>query len=105
MSYARYKFHKAMHSLDYAGQRKREWLAGEHVYRILRLKLEDVPAEIRHELRQFQQDMTSVKAKKMEDSVRATVRAMNEPAVSSMIGRIVSMRNMIDRSESTQSMQ
>lgn len=100
MSYAWYKFHKAMRSLSDAGMRKKQWLASEQVFRIVRLNAEDVPSQIRDAFRRFQVDMTKVNLQDVERSLQATVSAMDETEASAMVNCAIRMYDTLERHES-----
>lgn len=88
-----------MRSLSDAGMQKKQWLASEPVYRIVRLKAEDVPLEIRDEFLRFQGDMTRVKVQDPERSLWATVSAMDETRVSAMVDCVIRMYDTLKRHE------
>jgi len=98
MSYAWEKFHMAIHSLAGPGL-QRERLVSAYVYNLIHVKPEDVPADIRDKLRQFQHDITRVEAKGGEGLVQATVNSMDDTEVNRMIKRIISMHDAITRHE------
>lgn len=95
MSYASYKFHKAIRSLALAAGHKREWLASDYVTRILMLNPDDLPEATRCEFRQFQQDMIPPLSRSVKDAHRATVKAMSESEVIKTILRILVLHESI----------
>ena len=105
MSYAWYKFHKAVRSLTFARGQKRSWLASDYVSRILLLQAEDLPEDIRPEFRRFQRDMTLSPARTVVESLRATVKNMSEVEVIKMILRIISLHDALKSREQPIDMQ
>ena len=99
MSYAWYKFHKAVRSLAFASSQKKAWLASDYVSRILMLQPEDLPREIQAEFRRFQRDMTACPAGGVTASQRATVKAMNEAEAIKMILRLIRMHDVVKTHE------
>ena len=99
MSYAWYKFHKAVRSLTFASTQKKSWLASDYVSRLLLLQAEDLPEEIRPDFRRFQRDMTVIPARTVVESLRATVQSMSEVEVIKMILRIISLHDALKSRE------
>ncbi len=95
MSYAWYKFHKAVRSLAFARTQKKAWLASDYVTRILLLQAQDLPEPIRPEFQRFQRDMTMIQGQNVEGSLRATVKAMSEAEVIKMILRLISLHDVL----------
>jgi hypothetical protein len=91
MSYAWYKFHKAVRSLTVAHSQKKAWLASDYVCRIILLRPEDLPGEIQAEFLDFQRDLTTCPADSLTSSLRATVKAMDQAEVIKMILRLIRM--------------
>ena len=99
MSYAWYKFHKAVRSLSFARAQKKSWLASDYVSRIVLLRPEELPEEIRPEFLRLQCDMTLVPARTVVESLRATVKNMSEVDVIKMILRIISVHDALKARE------
>jgi hypothetical protein len=105
MSYARYKFNKAVQSLNEAGVRRREWLASDHAFRLLRMTTEDVPLELRHEFQLFLREMNPIlRANDTEICRLRAMRSVDEETVGRIIDRIMYMHDVIElRIENRQS--
>jgi hypothetical protein len=88
-----------MRSLSDAGRHQRQWLTSEHVYRIVRLSVQDVPQEIKDEFHRFQSDMTKVNVQDLEQSLWATVTAMDDTVVRNMVNCLVRMYDALERHE------
>lgn len=97
MSYARYKFNKAVQSLHEAGVKRREWLASDHAYRLLRLTTADIPVELKHEFQLFQREMKPI-LRTSEMGVRqwGAIRLVDEATVGRIIDRIMYMHEVIE---------
>lgn len=97
MSYARYKFNKAVRSLSEAGTRRREWLASDHAFRLLRLTPTDVPIALQQEFQMFQHEMKPI-LRASETGFRqfAAFRAVDEETVGRIIDRIMYMHQVIE---------
>jgi len=97
MSYARYKFNKAVQSLQEAGARRREWLASDHAYRLLRLTTADIPIELKDEFQLFLREMIPIlRASEMGARQWGTVRSVDEATVGRIIDRIMHMHEVIE---------
>jgi hypothetical protein len=97
MSYARYKFNKAVQSLREAGTKRREWLVSDHVFRLMRLTPADIPVELTHEFQLFQQEMTPLaRASELVDSRWSAVQSVDEETVCRIIDRIMHMHQIIE---------
>ena len=98
MSYARYKFNKAVQSLKEAGARRREWLASDHVYRLMRLTAEDMPAELQQEFQQFQREMRPIlRASEIGIPQWSAIRTIDDDTVLRIIERVRRMHEVIER--------
>ncbi|HEX7644558.1 MAG TPA: hypothetical protein VF472_20325 [Burkholderiaceae bacterium] len=98
MSYARYKFNKAVQSLKEAGARRREWLASDHVYRLLRLTPGDVPSELQQEFQQFQREMRPIlRASEIGIPQWSAIRTLDDDTVSRIIERVRRMHEVIEK--------
>ncbi|HEX8955929.1 MAG TPA: hypothetical protein VF798_06625 [Burkholderiaceae bacterium] len=98
MSYARYKFNKAVQSLKEAGVRRREWLASDHVYRLLRLTASDVPSELQQEFQQFQREMRPIlRASEIGIPQWSTIRTLDDETVSRIIERVRRMHEVFEK--------
>ncbi len=97
MSYARYKFNKAVQSLREAGARRREWLASDHAYRLLRLTSADIPVELEHEFQLFVREIKPILSAS-ETGARQwdTVWSVDEATVGRIIDRIMYMHEVIE---------
>lgn len=97
MSYARYKFNKAVQSLSEAGARRREWLASDHVYRLMRLTPADVPLELKHEFQLFQCEMKPLlRGSAIGVPQWNTDGVVDEETIGRIIGRIKYMHEVIE---------
>jgi hypothetical protein len=97
MSYARYKFNKAVQSLNEAGVRRREWLASDHAFRLLRMTMEDVPTELKQEFQLFLHEMNPIlRASDTEICRMRAIRSVDEATVGRIIGRIMHMHEVIE---------
>jgi hypothetical protein len=97
MSYARYKFNKAVQSLNEAGVKRREWLASDHACRLLRLTTEDVPVELKHEFQLFEREMKPIlRASDLSIRQWGIVRSVDEETVGRIIDRIMYMHEVIE---------
>lgn len=99
MSYALYKFNKAIVSLPETKVRKREWLASNYMYHLIHLQDTDIPLEIKREFLEFKRDLTKVHAQGVDSSLQATVSKMNDAEAGKMIERVVRMYNVIKNNE------
>lgn len=100
MSYAWYKFNKAIQSLNEYGMSRREWLASDHVYRLMRLTEEDIPPELRAEFRQFQRDVEPIiRATELESSIDEAMLAIDDDLAKRIVERITYMHDVIELSE------
>jgi hypothetical protein len=97
MSYARYKFNKAVQSLNEAGVRRREWLASDHAFRLLRMTMDDVPIELRHEFQLFLHEMTPILRSNDTELCRLrAIRSVDEATVRRIIDRIIYMHDVME---------
>jgi|AraplaCL_Col_mCL_1032037.scaffolds.fasta_scaffold50749_1 hypothetical protein len=97
MSYARYKFNKAVQSLNEAGARRREWLASDHVYRLLRLTPADVPRELQQEFQLFQREMRPIlRASEIGIPQWSAIRTIDDDTVLRIIDRVRYMHEVIE---------
>ena len=108
MSYARYKFNKAVQSLYEAGARRREWLASDHVYRLLRLTPADVPHELQQEFQLFQREMRPIlRASEIGIPQWSAIRTIDDDTVLRIIDRVRYMHEVIeshkDKQQTTES--
>lgn len=100
MSYAWYKFNKAVMSLDEMRLDYRNWLASDHVYRLMRLTEEDLPGELRGEFELLQRDMDPiVRALEIGQDAQDVVIRMGDEHVKRVVERIVYMHDVIELSE------
>jgi hypothetical protein len=99
MSYASYKFTKAILSLEEAHFQKKEWLASSYVYHLVHLQDDDIPPELREEFREVRMELTKVRAQGADCSLQATVQNMDDAEVSRTVDRIVNMYNIIKNYE------
>ena len=95
MSYARYKFNKAVQSLREAGAKRREWLASDHVSRLMRLTTADVPTELQREFQLFQGEIKPILHAVEKKIPQAAMRAIDEQTVARIIERIMYMHEVI----------
>lgn len=98
MTYARYKFNKAVQSLKEAGARRREWLASDHVYRLLRLTSDDMPTELQQEFQQFQREMRPIlRANEIGIPQWSAIRTIDDDTVLRIIERVRRMHEVIEQ--------
>lgn len=97
MSYARYKFNKAVRSLNEAGARRLEWLGSDNAFRLMRLTTADVPIEVRREFQLFQQEIKPIlRFSETDARMWGMVRTIDERAVGRIIDRIMRMHEVIE---------
>ena len=72
-------------------------MVGAVVYSLIHLKPDDLPEEIRADFKQLMESLSRVKPEGDEGSVKATVNAMSEEEVQSMVDKIVSMHDTVTR--------
>lgn len=97
MSYARYKFNKAVRSLNEAGKRRLEWLGSDNAFRLLRLTTADVPVELKQEFQLFQQEMKPIlRFSETDTRLWGNVRTVDEATVGRIIERIMRMHEIIE---------
>jgi len=97
MSYARYKFNKAVRSLREAGARRLEWLGSDNAYRLMRLTTEDVPSELRGEFQLFQQEIKPIlRFSENDGRTQVVLRNLDEGTVGRIIDRIMRMHEVIE---------
>jgi len=102
MTYARYKFNKAVQSLKEAGIRRREWLASDHVYRLLRLTADDMPSELQQEFQQFQREMRPIlRANEIGIPQWSAIRTIDDDTVLRIIERVRRMHEVIEQHPDT----
>ena len=91
MSYAEYKFGKAMRALSEFNGRHRQWLASAEVYLLSRLQEDDVPMEVRLNFSQFQQALARLQAKYDKQSLQAVADAADENEIREITERFVKL--------------
>jgi hypothetical protein len=97
MSYARYKFNKAVRSLNEAGARRLEWLGSDNAFRLMRLTTADVPIEVRQEFQLFQQEIKPIlRFSETDMRMWGLARTVDESAVGRIIDRIMHMHEVIE---------
>lgn len=97
MSYARYKFNKAVQSLNEAGEKRREWLTSEHVFRLMRLKPEDLPKELAAEFLLLQREIKPlVRAGEFDNPLWSAMHTVNDATACRIIERIRFMHQKIE---------
>ena len=95
MSYAWEKLHLAIHSLAGAGtQQDRLANAGLD---LINLQARDFPKELQDDFFNIKNRMTCVSAQGDEGALVATVRALDELAISSLVTNIISLHDAITR--------
>jgi len=104
MSYARYRFNKAVRSLKEAGARRLEWLGSDNVFRLMRLTTADVPIELRQEFQLFQQEIKPIlRFSEMDARQLGIVRAVDEATLGRIIERMMHMHEVIETHSEQQS--
>lgn len=97
MSYARYKFNKAVQSLKEAGSRRREWLASYHLARLMRLTVADVPVDLRDEFQLFQSEMNSIMGPiDFDNPMWNATPTIDDATAARIIDRITHMHEVIE---------
>jgi len=97
MSYARYKFNKAVQSLNEAGPKRREWLTSEHVFRLMRLTADDIPKELAAEFQQLQREIKPiVSASEFDNPLWSAMHAVDDTTARRIVERIRLMHQMIE---------
>lgn len=99
MSYALYKFHKAILSLHGTELQKKQWLASSYIHHILHLQEEDLPEEVRAEFRSVCQALIKIPGQCLSLTLEQSVRAMTSAEVDRLIQRIVLLHDSISRLE------
>jgi hypothetical protein len=94
MSYASYKFHKAVLSLQET-ESYREWLTSSYIYHLLQLRDDELPPDIKDEFHKLRRDLTATQGKGLYDSLQATVYTMNDNQIDHAVKRIVNMQSTI----------
>jgi hypothetical protein len=98
MSYAAYKFQKAMGELTGRGS-LRERLLNAYMINLINVEKDDLPVAVWREFEQFRNDMTRIKHGESTLSVEATVASMNESEVKDMADKIIIMYDIVTKSE------
>lgn len=101
MSYALYKFHKAILSLYGTDLQKKQWLASSYMHHIVHLRDIDLPEPLREEFQELRDRLTRVSAEGPITTLEETVKTMNNSEVNTIIDRIVVMYDRIRRYEGT----
>lgn len=97
MSYARYRFNKAVRSLKEAGARRLEWLGSDNVFRLMRLSSSDVPIELQREFQLFQQEIKPIlRVSEMDARQWGITRMVDEATVGRIIDRMMRMHEVIE---------
>jgi hypothetical protein len=91
MSYAEYKFGKAMRALSDFNGRQRQWLASAEVYLLSHLREDDVPTEFRPNFSQFQQTIARLQAKYDKRSLTALADAAADNEVIEITDRFIKL--------------
>jgi len=99
MSYALYKFHKAILSLDGTYLQKKEWLASCYIVHILHLRQEDIPQCVEDDIRQLKSDLTMVPGIGIVGTLEATVSQMENAEADKIIHRIFHIYKILRGSE------
>lgn len=97
MSYAQYKFGKAMRALSDFNGRQRPWLASAEVYLLSRLRDEEVPSVVRPDFSQFKQTIARLQAKYDKQSLEALANAAAESEVVDIADRFVKLCEAMPR--------
>jgi hypothetical protein len=97
MSYAEYKFGKAMRALSDLNGRQRPWLASAEVYLLSQLRDEEVPTEIRLNFSQFKQVIAQLQAKYAKQSLEAMAAAATDSEVADIADRFLKLYEAMPR--------
>lgn len=89
MSYALYKFHKAILSLDGTGLQKKEWLASSYMHHIIHLRDADLPEAVREDFQDLRSRLTRVPGKGPMATLEESVKLMDDREVNSIINHII----------------
>jgi hypothetical protein len=99
MSYALYKFHKAILSLYGTDLQKKQWLASSYMHHIVHLRDIDLPEQLREEFLELRNCLIKSSASGVDMTLEETVNTLNNSEVNIIIDRIVAMYDMIRRYE------
>jgi len=95
MSYALYKFHKAILSLYGTELPRRQWLTSSYVHHIIHLRDHDVPESVRSEFLEVRDILTSVHAGGPTETLEQSVEIMDDVEVNAVIDRIIAIHDAI----------
>jgi hypothetical protein len=99
MSYALYKFHKAILSLYGTELQKRQWLASSYVHHIVHLRNDDLPPPIRTDFENLRRMLTRIQGNGMTDTLEQSVNAMSNDEVGDAVNRIVALHDALRRTQ------
>jgi hypothetical protein len=99
MSYALYKFHKAILSLDGTELQPRQWLASSYMHHIVNLRDHDLPEPVRRDFEELRGTLTRVAADGPAETLEQTVKSMDNAEVNSVIDRIIAIYDSIRQHE------
>lgn len=91
MSYAEYKFGKAMRALAMAPGSEREWIASSHVFHICRLQGDELPREIRVAFSCLKDELARLQTRYGARTLQAVAEAMTEDEVNRFTDWMVSL--------------
>jgi hypothetical protein len=95
MSYALYKFHKAILSLYGTELQRRQWLTSSYVHHIVHLRDHDLPEPVRRDFEELRGTLTRVAAGGPTETLEQTVKAMDNSEINSTIDRIIAIYDSI----------
>jgi hypothetical protein len=99
MSYALYKFHKAILSLYGTDLQKKQWLASSYMHHIVHLRDVDLPEPLREEFQELRSCLVGSSESMLDATLEDTVKMLNNNEVNIIIDRIVVMYDLIRRYE------
>jgi hypothetical protein len=99
MSYALYKFHKAICSLHDRQLDKRQWLASHYIHHIVHLQEATLPVDIRQEFCNVRNILTKISANTPSEALQCTLNVMNDAEIEQVITRLENMYEHLQRSE------
>ncbi|HYD82350.1 MAG TPA: hypothetical protein VEC06_21310 [Paucimonas sp.] len=101
MSYALYKFHKAILSLYGTELQRRQWLTSSYVHHIIHLRDNDLPEAVRGEFSELRQRLTRIRADGPTATLEQTVKAMDNAEINTIIDRIIAIYDAMQRCDQT----
>jgi hypothetical protein len=80
-----------------AGAKRREWLASDQAFRLMRLTPADIPVELKYEFQLFQRDMKPMaRACELDNPLLSAIQTIDDATVGRIIERIVHMHQVME---------